>query len=389
MAEPRIDVLMVVYNGAAYVQSSADSILGQSFRDFLLHIVDDGSTDDTPKIIAELAQADARVRTYSKLNGGIVEASNFGFMHCQAEFLARQDADDISYPDRLQRQVDIMDKRLDIVGVSGDAHRIDEHGSRLPANSITPPPEKSDYDFIPATEPYLIHPFAMFRRGAVVQVGGYRSLPVSEDSDLFWRLQEIGGLYTDRAFYGQYRLNSQSISSQSVENGRIMAVCSQLAALSAKRRRSGASDLDFDQGLARELKAGSHSLENACEVMGDQVTPAEREHLRFAAAVKLMEMSEYRPYELQIADYRLISKLCREQEATTSRYNRMLIHRNLSGVAARLAFNGRWADVQALLYPAIVVQFAIKYVGRFLLPKRLHARIRMMLGRDKNVDHAI
>src|ERR1700736_3109855 len=97
-AEPIVDVLIPVYNGAPTVRESLNSIRAQTIRDIRIVVIDDGSTDATVEILAELAREDPRIVTIRKPNGGIVDALNLGLQHCRAEFLARFDADDIAYP---------------------------------------------------------------------------------------------------------------------------------------------------------------------------------------------------------------------------------------------------------------------------------------------------
>src|SRR5262249_47690166 len=140
------------------------------------------------------------------------------------------------------------------------------------------------------------HPFLMVRRAAIEAVGGYRYVPNSEDSDLFWRLAEQGTLVNLPDVLGKYRVHTASISS-SIVSGRVMAIGSQLGALSALRRRGGREDIAFVRELPAVLK-GAATLETMVAVARTLVGAEEIEHLRIAAAAKLMELARYRPYEL-------------------------------------------------------------------------------------------
>ena len=102
---PLIDVLIPAYNAGRTIRSALGSIQDQTIRDIRIVVVDDGSTDDTAAIVGEVAAADPRVELHRQANGGIVDALNAGLQRGQAEFVARFDADDLSYPDRFARQI--------------------------------------------------------------------------------------------------------------------------------------------------------------------------------------------------------------------------------------------------------------------------------------------
>ncbi|WP_051975298.1 glycosyltransferase family 2 protein [Cupriavidus necator] len=106
---PKISVIMPVYNGEKYVRSAIESILAQSFVDFELLVIDDGSTDQTGNIIQELVDRDPRVKPIRQANGGIVSALNRGLDLASGEYIARMDADDEALPDRLKLQYELMD----------------------------------------------------------------------------------------------------------------------------------------------------------------------------------------------------------------------------------------------------------------------------------------
>ena len=94
--EALVDVLIPVYNGVRYVRSAIESMQMQTVSDIRIHVVDDGSTDGTAEVLAEMAAQDPRLRIHSKANGGIVDALNTGLDFCTAEYIARHDADDIA-----------------------------------------------------------------------------------------------------------------------------------------------------------------------------------------------------------------------------------------------------------------------------------------------------
>ena len=110
MSVPRLSVLMSVNNGEPYLGECVESILTQIFRDFEFIIVDDGSTDDSWQILTHYAEQDERiVLLRNQPNIGVVRALNLGLDHARGQIIARQDADDISHPERLQNQINFLD----------------------------------------------------------------------------------------------------------------------------------------------------------------------------------------------------------------------------------------------------------------------------------------
>src|SRR4051812_10668575 len=107
-AHPLISVVMPVYNCQRYLASAIGSILTQSYADFEFVIVDDGSTDRSREIIEGFAKKDSRVKLISRPNTGIVGALNDGVAAARGKYIARMDADDISMPERFQKQLDYM-----------------------------------------------------------------------------------------------------------------------------------------------------------------------------------------------------------------------------------------------------------------------------------------
>lgn len=116
---PRVSVVMAVHNGEKYLAEAIESILDQTFRDFEFIIVDDGSSDSTPRLLAVYEKRDPRLSIHRfDANCGLAAALNFGIQQARGEYIVRMDADDLSLPDRLQEQVAFMDSHPEI-GVCG------------------------------------------------------------------------------------------------------------------------------------------------------------------------------------------------------------------------------------------------------------------------------
>ena len=135
---PKVSVLMPAYNVEKYVGAAIESILNQTFTDFEFIIINDGSTDNTAKIIKEYAKKDKRIRFIdNKENKGFIARLNDCLDLARGEYVAKMDSDDISLPERFQKQVDFLDTNLDIgmVGAAlkafGDADYVLRHPEKV------------------------------------------------------------------------------------------------------------------------------------------------------------------------------------------------------------------------------------------------------------------
>lgn len=112
---PAVSVMMLVYNTRRYVEAAVRSILDQTWTDFELILIDDGSNDGSEEILRRLAAEDARIRLVSRENRGIVASRNEAVGLARGRFIAVMDSDDLSRPDRLARQVEYLDANPDCV----------------------------------------------------------------------------------------------------------------------------------------------------------------------------------------------------------------------------------------------------------------------------------
>ncbi len=192
---PKVSVLMPVWNGADCVSGTLNSLLAQSFTDFEILAVDDGSTDETLAILHSYADKDARVRPLSVAHGGIVHALNSGLAHIRSDYIARMDADDECHPDRLALQVAYLDAHPETglvasrVTFGGDAkakgfmHYIDWSNSLL---------EHEELSLARFRESPLVHPSVMFRKHLIALHGPYAEGPFPEDYELWLRFFAAG-----------------------------------------------------------------------------------------------------------------------------------------------------------------------------------------------------
>ncbi len=193
---PLVSVLLPVYNGERYLAAALASIRRQSFRDFELLVIDDGSTDHSDRIMDAAAADDARIHIIRRGNTGIVRALNEALAAARGEFIARMDGDDIAHPTRFQQQLDFLHANPGCVMVGCAVRMIDPAGHFL---KILRP--KLDHvgiveEALDGNGGALIHPTIFFRHEAVRRLGGYHSQfhGYAEDLDLYLRLSEVGEL---------------------------------------------------------------------------------------------------------------------------------------------------------------------------------------------------
>lgn len=371
----KVDVLIPAYNAADTVGETIESVQAQTFTDWRMVILNDGSTDATGEILQNMAAKDERIHVHTQTNRGIVESLNVGLGLCQADIIARLDADDLCYPNRLQYQLDYLAANPDVIGIGAGVRHIDVDGKPTGSEAMIGPPEKADPWFVPSAEPYLIHPFFTVRRSAMEAVNGYRHVHYAEDTDLYWRLSGIGRLHNPRVLLGDYRFHANSVSSTSIVNGRIMAINSQLTSISEQRRRRGVPDLEFTKESLAEYKRVK-TMSAMIELAERQLDETERTYYRIAVPAKLLELTAYRPYELEDTDCDYIGELARGGFPSMSPQNRGLMQRRITGAAARIAAAGRMTDARRMVPPRMMTSFASRYALRAALPDPIRRHLR-------------
>ena len=243
MTTPLISVIMPVRNAGAYLAPAVDSVLAQTFADFELIIINDGSTDGSPEIIEEYARADSRVRAFGQAGQGLVSALNRGLAKAAGRYLARMDSDDICLPQRFQAQVEALEARSEL-GVVGSAvltiddrdevtgQRVYPHGSALRERLL-----HGDL---------LCHPAIMGRTELFRQAGGYRAYyQHCEDYDLWLRLSALAELDNLTEPLLLYRVHGDSVTSRYVGPQMLGMLMAQAVHLIARR-----TGRDITAGLA-------------------------------------------------------------------------------------------------------------------------------------------
>jgi glycosyltransferase involved in cell wall biosynthesis len=194
--EPLITVILPVRNGERTINAAAGSILGQSQANFEMILIDDGSTDDTPRLLNELQARDPKVRTRRQPFQGLVSALQNGIAEARGRFIARMDADDIALPGRLQAQLAHLERHPAVGLVScrvrygGNPRKQKGYADYVRwTNRLLSGDDISLNRFV---ESPLAHPSVMFRKELVEKFGGYRQGDFPEDYELWLRWMDAG-----------------------------------------------------------------------------------------------------------------------------------------------------------------------------------------------------
>jgi glycosyltransferase involved in cell wall biosynthesis len=182
---------MSVYNGDRYLKESIESILNQTFTDFEFIIIDDGSSDSSWDILTEYASKDRRVRLFkNEENIGLTQSLNKGLRLAKGEYIARQDADDISLPARFEKQVSYMELHRSVALVSTGVQYIDDKNNKLATH--TPPTDLVMLQWELLFRNPIRHSTVLWRRELVnSKVGDYNpNFAYSQDYDLWVRISE-------------------------------------------------------------------------------------------------------------------------------------------------------------------------------------------------------
>ena len=238
MTAPAVSIVMPVRDGERFLQEAIDSILAQSFADFELIAIDDGSRDSTPAILAEAARRDPRIVIVSKGQIGFAAALNLGVAASRAPLIARFDADDIALPDRLALQVEAMQREPALGLLGGFAEVIDESGRTLEFRK--PPVSHERLLLVLLRNDPFIHSAVMFRADLARALGGYRAaIEVAEDYDLWLRMAERTRIANLPETLVRYRVHRKSQTGRKEVR---MAFSARLARRAAAERRAGRPD---------------------------------------------------------------------------------------------------------------------------------------------------
>lgn len=295
---PRISVVLSVYNDAARLAASIDSVLAQEFTEFELIIVNDGSTDlRTLQILDEYSRKDARIRVIHKKNEGLTRGLRVGCAAAGGVYIGRMDCGDRYLAAKLTTQIAVLDEHPEVVLVSCGTRYVYSDGTLLREDVVDDDPaeatRKLRAESLSLFRGICHHGTAVFRRADYERVGGYRTeFYFAQDIDLWLRLTDHGLVAFLPGIFYEAELAAEGISGvNSVAQRKLCAIAIRLRQVREKKlpedgllekaRQIGPLDRSTGWAARRCRASGHYFLGNLLFYQGH---PASQRHLAFAVA---------------------------------------------------------------------------------------------------------
>jgi glycosyltransferase involved in cell wall biosynthesis len=205
-----VSIILPVYNGESTISDSIKSLLSQTYQNFELIIIDDGSTDNSLKEIMKFG--DSRISIYHHRNSGLAKTLNFGISIAAGEFIARQDQDDVSLPNRIEKQVQRFRENRKLVLLGCNALIIDEKNQFLGKYKM--PNRNIDLQFLSNFFNPFVHTSVMMKAKDLKLIGGYSIDPARqppEDFELWNRMKRRGDIENLRDYLVRYRVTKKGM----------------------------------------------------------------------------------------------------------------------------------------------------------------------------------
>jgi glycosyltransferase involved in cell wall biosynthesis len=211
---PKVSVVIPVYNTEKYIGEAIEGILNQTYKDFELILVNDCSTDRTLEILKEYQKKDNRIKILTnEKNLKVSATTNRGIKEAKGEYIVKQDADDWSYPDRIEKQVKYMDTHPEVVLSSGNMEMCDEN--MTVRNRTHFPTSHTEIMNVLLQFNPMVHSAMIYRRETFLEVGGYGGLNTSEDYLLTMKMASKGKLGNIEDVLVKYRVLNTSLTAKS------------------------------------------------------------------------------------------------------------------------------------------------------------------------------
>jgi len=209
---PSVAVLMCVYNECPHLKTAIESILEQTWSSFRFVVVDDASTDGSSELLTEYAASDDRINLVeNESNIGLTPSLNRGLEEISSDYVVRIDGDDISAPERIERQVKFMERRERVVVAGTWYDVIDEDGTQI--DHVEFPTNSDEVRSVLIKYNPLLHSSTILRRDVVDRVGGYDiRYSRAQDYDLWLRLAQHGEIVNIPETLATRRYTSDCVS---------------------------------------------------------------------------------------------------------------------------------------------------------------------------------
>jgi glycosyltransferase involved in cell wall biosynthesis len=290
----QLSILMPAFNAGKYIREAIGSILCQTFTDYELIIVNDGSTDDTSDIISSFE--DDRIHEIKCPHRGVAASLNTGLAHARGKYIARFDADDICHPHRLERQFVFLEQHPDYVLVGSDAEYIMEDGEHLFRFSCPAHTDKEIRQQVYRICPF-IHSAVMYNKQAVINAGGYPVYAHNFEDYLLWtQLLTKGKLHNLPEPLLKVRFNASSVTIDEKWRGR------RFRRLKRDIIRKGSISRDEGEALLAIIrKQDSHSIKEGAyhalcgkKLLVNNYQPLKaRKHICFAIRYNPIRLDNY------------------------------------------------------------------------------------------------
>jgi glycosyltransferase involved in cell wall biosynthesis len=293
----KITVLMPAYNAGKYIREAITSVLEQTYRNFELLIVNDGSTDDTISVI--LSFNDPRIVLVDQDHHGVAQALNTGLRLADTYYVARFDADDICMPDRLEKQFNFLEDHPDYVLVGSDAEYILEPGDFLFSFKCiahsNEEVQRNMYMYCP-----FIHSSVMYKKDEIIKAGGYDAHAHHFEDYLLWTsLAKIGKMQNLREPLIKVRFNPASVTIDEKWRGERFRQLKRAATT-----RGSITKEEGDELLAiikkqdiRKIKEGAYHALCGKKFLADNYQPSKaRTHVRRAISIRPLRLDNYLLY---------------------------------------------------------------------------------------------
>ncbi|MBA3828781.1 MAG: glycosyltransferase [Taibaiella sp.] len=314
---PPVTVLMPAYNAEQYIREAIDSVLAQTFTDFEFLIINDGSTDATAAIIN--SYTDSRIRVVTQENKGLVTSLNMGLQLAKGKWIARFDADDVCYPERLLTQVDFLTMHPEYILVGSEADYADGDGQYLFTHKFRNYEDeqirRSHFRMCP-----VIHSSVMYLKDIVIEAGGYNPGALTFEDHLLWHnLAAFGKIKNVHQPLIKVHFNAESatvdekwrgkefneIKQRSIANGSVTAV-------DAERLREIITSQDF-----KKFKDAAYNSMIGKKYLWNQYDPAKaRQHLRKAISIMPSRLEPYLLYAMSWLPAGIISSVYKNFKKT-------------------------------------------------------------------------